>query len=104
MSFSSAELHRLELRSDAVDKQTKGLVEMLESTVWRRDAMAEKAAARRAALTCSASSMGTPKTPQLGCYSSVMRILRGHAQMTPAERGEWVTQMWTKRKVACIWF
>ena len=76
MSFFSAELHRLELRSDAVDKQTKGLVEMLESTVWRRDAMAEKAAARRAALTCSASSMGTPKTPQLGRYSSVMRFLR----------------------------
>ena len=27
--------------------------------------MAEKAAARRASLTCSSSSMGTPKTPQL---------------------------------------
>ena len=64
-----AELHRLELRSEAVDKQTRGLVEILESTVWRRDAMAEKAAARRASLTCSSSSMGTPKTPQLGRYS-----------------------------------
>ena len=71
ISSSSAELHRLELRSDAVDKQTKGLVEMLESTVWRRDAMAEKAAARRASLTCSGSSMGSPKTPQLG-HNSVM--------------------------------
>ena len=48
-----------------MDKQTKGLIEILESTVWRREAMAEKAAARRASLTCSSSSMGTPKTPQL---------------------------------------
>ena len=70
-AFFSAELHRLELRSDAVDKQTRGLVEILESTVWRRDAMAEKAAARRASLTCSGSSMGSPKTPQLG-HNSVM--------------------------------
>ena len=83
-----------------MDKQTKGLVEMLESTVWRRDAMAEKAAARRAALTCSASSMGTPKTPQLGCYSSVMRFLRGHAKLLQQRGEKRVTQMWTKRKVA----
>ena len=67
-SHFSAELHRLELRSEAVDKQTKSLIEILESTVWRRDAMAEKAAVRRAVLTCSSSSLGTPKTPQLGCY------------------------------------
>ena len=40
---------------------------MLESSVWRRDAMAEKAAARKASLSSggSASSLGTPKTPQL---------------------------------------
>ena len=54
-----------------MDKQTKGLVEILESTVWRRDAMAEKAAARRAALTCSRSSMGAPKTPQLVSFNAL---------------------------------
>ncbi len=53
------------MRSEAVSRQTTSLMGVLENSVWRRDAMAEKAAARKLSAIRTHSILAPTKTPQL---------------------------------------